>query len=318
MYNNNNNDSNNLNNQNTSLQNISEDELTNLCDNSTIIISKTVKSKKTVLPALRSRICALSKEGTGCKAIGELLYIPRTTVSSIVKRFNMTGNENSAPKGGNTRSKLNEEQKELIRSWVDDNCFLSLKDIVNRVSAELGITISRSCVDRCLRNFHYSVKSVLPIPHERNTQRTIDLRFIYAQKFREFEQEHPYESFVFIDDVGFKVVTRPKKGRSMIGTKATTSVPRARSRNISVVAAMNKSGMLYFKIFEKPVNVNDFQICINELLGQCSRNNILKPILVLDNCRIHHSRILDFSGFILHYLPPYCPFLNPIKKCFSK
>jgi transposase len=42
----------------------------------------------------------------------------------------------------------------------------------------------------------------------------------------------------------------------------------------------------------------------------------------MDNARFHHcieiTTLLRDSGFILLYLPPYSPFLNPIENSFSK
>lgn len=46
-----------------------------------------------------------------------------------------------------------------------------------------------------------------------------------------------------------------------------------------------------------------------------------RSVLVLDNCRIHHSQALvalvEAAGCLLLYLPPYSPDLNPIEESFS-
>jgi len=46
-----------------------------------------------------------------------------------------------------------------------------------------------------------------------------------------------------------------------------------------------------------------------------------KSILVLDNCAIHKTRVLQeiVEGFgrVLLFLPPYSPDLNPIEESFS-
>jgi transposase len=47
-----------------------------------------------------------------------------------------------------------------------------------------------------------------------------------------------------------------------------------------------------------------------------------RSILILDNCRIHHTEeLIDLvitAGCLIIYLPPYCPHLNPIEESFSK
>jgi len=271
-----------------------------------------------VTPELRKRAIALALEGNGNGHISNLLGLPRTTIVTIVSKFYATGQEEAKIRGGNHRGKLTHIHKEAIRSWVDDDCLITLKKLAVLMHDEFGITVSISTIDRCLREFHYTIKNILPIPEARNSERIIELRFLYSQEFRRLEQITPLESFLFLDEVGFKVCTRPKRGRSLIGLRATTSVPQARSRNISVVAVMNRNELIYRKVYDQAVNDENFQLCLTELKEKCQLIGIELPVLILDNARIHHYKNFNFSGFNVLYLPPYCPFLNPIENCFSK
>ena len=99
---------------------------------------------------------------------------------------------------------------------------------------EFGVNVSKSTIDRCLPKFHYTIKNVLSVPAALNSDRVIESRFNYAQEFRRLEKTVTIESFVFLDEVGFKVCTRPRKGRCHAGFRATISVPQARTRKISV------------------------------------------------------------------------------------
>ena len=119
-------------------------------------------------------------------------------------------------------------------------------------------------------------------------------------------------------NVGFSVSTQPKRGRAVAGQRATTPVPFSRSRNVLVVAAMTKNGMLYNKVHDTAVTGQDFQLCLDEIKNICIEKKIANPVIILDNARIHHSHILNWDGFLPVFLPPYCPFLNPIENCFSK
>jgi transposase len=253
---------------------------------------------------LRKRTISLALEGNGNCTIGRILGIPRTTVATIVSKYYANGSVEAKVRGGNYRGKLSMQQKEAIKRWVDDDCLLTLKDLVQRVQAEFHITVSKSCVYRCLRGFHYTIKNVLPVPAVRISERTIQLRFDYAQNFRNLEQNTIHESFLFLDEVGFKVCTRPKRGRSFAGVRATTTVPLARSRNISVVAVMNRNKLLYRKIHDRAVNGENFQNCLNELRERCIELFIDTPVLIMDNARRHHYRNLDFHGFRVLYPPP--------------
>jgi len=152
-------------------------------------------SRTTVSPEIRKRVISLAIEGNGCTMISRILDLPRTNISSIVSKFFKTGEAEPRSRGGNRRGKLTIEQKESICGWIDENCLLTLKDIKKRVQEELNLLVSESTIDRCLKSFHYTVKNILPIPVARNTERTIEARFLYAQEFRRLEQTTPLEYF---------------------------------------------------------------------------------------------------------------------------
>ena len=158
---------------------------------------------------------------------------------------------------------------------------------------DCNILTSKSAIDRILRGFHYTVKSTVLVPQRRNDVRTIDIRERYAEEFRRLEAETEHSNLVFIDEVGFCVVSRPKKGRSIVGSSPYVSVSAARSRNISVVAAMNKYGLIYHKIHNTAVNGEDFKTCLIELKNQCLAAGISDPVFILDKARIHHYKCLN-------------------------
>ena len=58
------------------------------------------------------------------------------------------------------------------------------------------------------------------------------------------------------------------------------------------------------------------------LLDEMEKNNTVGYNIVIDNCSIHHTdllqEIVESCGHKLVYLPPYSPFLNPIEECWSK
>ncbi|TBU00184.1 putative DDE endonuclease [Hamiltosporidium tvaerminnensis] len=107
----------------------------------------------------------------------------------------------------------------------------------------------------------------------------------------------------------------------MRGKSAYLSVTAARSRNISVVATMNRYGMIYHKIREKAANGKDIKLSIKEINQSCQRQGILTPIFVMENARIHHFRELnddeEIASYLIKYLPLYSPFLNQFENVFS-
>ena len=204
---------------------------------------------------------------------------------------------------------MTEEHKSAVLSWVDNDCLLTLKELVFRLQEHseyqcLLLVLTDVCVNFTTRS------KVLMLFQLLNCTSTIEQHFDYAQKYRQLEQEYLAEAFIFAGEVGFKISTRPKRGRSDFGTRATTPAPFSRSCNISVVAVINKEGMICFKIHNQAVTATDFQVCLGEIEIKCNSKGIDNPVLVLDYARIHRARNLLWGGFTVFYLPPYCPFLT--------
>ncbi|KAG0441934.1 hypothetical protein DMUE_0679 [Dictyocoela muelleri] len=222
-------------------------------------------SKASISQEMRDRIIDLSLNGKPSAEISRTLSLKYKTVWRIIDKFNKTGESFIKTRGGNKRSKLTELQKNEIIAWVDQDCLLRISDLKSRVYEKFGINISLSTIQRVLNDFHYTLKTTVMVPERRNDPSTIETRKIYASEFRNLEYLYSDKNFIFIDEVGFSVVSRPKRGRSKIRTSTYVSVRAAKSRNISVVAAMNKYGMIYHKIHDRALNGENFKFCVVDL-----------------------------------------------------
>ncbi|TBU13171.1 hypothetical protein CWI38_0512p0060, partial [Hamiltosporidium tvaerminnensis] len=134
---------------------------------------------------------------------------------------------------------------------------------------------------------------------------TIDraLRTNYATIFREMGHKDD-KNVIFLGEVD--------KGRNNRDESGYLSLTASRCRNITVVVAMNKYGMIYHKIHDNAVNNEDFKLSIKRFV---------KIIFVIENARIHHYRGLnddeEIASYRIKYLPPYSPVLNLIENVFS-
>lgn len=271
---------------------------------------------------LRDLVVKHSLSGLNNTEIGKLLTIPRTSVGFIVKKFNETGDAKLCKKGGDNRSILKNETINFINSEIDEDPTLTLADLANKVLQNFNVIASVSTIHRCILGFHYTLKNLVMVPAPRNCLRTIEKRYAYAQDFNRKLLEVDDKNFIFVDEVGYSVVSRTRKGRSLIGTSPYVSTVAVKSRNISVIAAMNKCGMVFYKINNGPVNGENFKQFLIDLKITCTLIGIQNPTFVMDNAKIHHYRGLDIlvtnSNYNFFYLPPYSPFLNPIENVFSK
>ena len=127
-------------------------------------------------------------------------------------------------RGGTRPKRLTEEQREQIRAWVDDDASMTLQAITARCMNELNVEVSITTVERYLREFHYSLKRIHALPQRRNDEVAIESRAEYARNFLQLVSTVDQNRFVFIDEVGFCVSMRARRGRSLQGTRAVQVV----------------------------------------------------------------------------------------------
>ena len=197
-----------------------------------------------------------------------------------------------------------------------------MNNLKRKLGSATGNEISIRTIERCLKKYHYSLKRISVAIERRNCSNTLNVRERYATDFRALEETIPDDNLIFVDEVGFSVSSRTTRGRSLVGSRANIQVPVVRTRNISVFRAMSKYGMFSFTIFERPINGEDYKECLAELHQICVAKNLMSPVFIMDNARIHHysgvKSMIDERNMRTLYLPPYSPFMNPIENCFSK
>ena len=281
----------------------------------------TIKNQK-ISNEIKAIICNMYFNGDKAVKIASALNLKRTTIFGIIKKF-ITFDKIESDRAKNKRpAKITEEQKNLVRTWVDEDCSISLKALTLKFANTFHITISKSTIDRILYNFHYSIKRVNLLPIRRNSEDNIITKKDYAIDFIRLQATYSENDFIFIDETGFNVSMRSSYGRSFIGTPAIKNIANLRSNNISVCCAMNKLGILHYSSQNRAYNGNTFFNFLNELIGICREKNLINSIFILDNVRFHKVsdvvELVSSSGFRIKFLPPYSPFLNPIENMFSK
>ncbi|KAF7696428.1 hypothetical protein CDIK_1893, partial [Cucumispora dikerogammari] len=280
------------------------------------------KRKSKISTETRQLVIFKYNQGLSASRISSDLGLPRSTIHEIIKLFHTEGRILTKKRGGDYRTKLSEENKLYIRGLVDNDPTLTLRAIVEQLFSEKNIRVDDNTVARCLSGFHYTLKQLISIPDRRNSTDTIEKRFLYAEDITQLLFEIEDKNLIFLDEVGFCVVSRTKRGRSVSGTSPVINVPAIKSRNISVIAAANKYGMIDCHINNNPVTGENFKAYLLNLKIKLLESGIENPVYVLDNARIHHYRglveVLNSEGIVLKYLPPYSPMLNIIENCFSK
>lgn len=166
------------------------------------------------------------------------------------------------------------------------------------------------------------MKRVHIIPERRNNAIPIDIRAQYSNGFIDLLSRIEDSKIYFIDEIGFNISMRTRRGRSLVGMRAVHNVTAIRSRNISVCCAMNKNGIFKYSAQTRAYNTDSFVEFIRLLISELTILNIKDAVFIMDNVPFHKCNVIGnellSSGHNIIYLPPYSPFLNPIENMFSK
>uniref|UniRef100_A0A182MKK7 CCHC-type domain-containing protein n=1 Tax=Anopheles culicifacies TaxID=139723 RepID=A0A182MKK7_9DIPT len=246
------------------------------------------RKNKTTSNEDRERVIQANENGYTPSMIAEMLSMKRSTVYSILKKYFKTSEAEASKRGGIKPKKLKSAAVADIQSWIDEDCAISLKKLSQKIFERHSIQVSATTIAREIKNFNYTFKRIKLLPERRNTLNTVEIRKEYASAYNRCAQRLPQAAVVFIDEVGFNVCMRTSMGRSLKGTAAGKVVPQIRVRNISIVCAINRSGILYYMSRSKAINQQTFVQFIEELKEKM--NGLVvghSPLLIMDNVAFH-------------------------------
>lgn len=148
------------------------------------------------------------------------------------------------------------------------------------------------------------------------------------QSVLELDAAPELHEFIYVDEAGFNLVKRRRRGRNVIGQRAIVHVPGQRGGNITMCAAMNHHGIIHHHSLLGPYNsalLLAFLDALHDILvpdGDVFGPPQINYVIVWDNVSFHRAAVVrqwftDHPLFTTLYLPPYSPFLNPIEEFFS-
>ncbi|XP_049319442.1 uncharacterized protein LOC125780972 [Astyanax mexicanus] len=226
-------------------------------------------------------------------------------------------------------------QEAAIVNLVRANNEIRLREIQSHIIQENTIfsniqQVSLSTLARILKRNQIRMKQLYKVPFERNSQRNKELRRAYVDTVLEMDAHATPHEFIFIDEAGFNLAKTRRRGRNVIGHRAIINVPGQRGGNITMCAAIsNTHGVLHRHANLGPYNTAHIltflgrlhNILIPERMNDADRHRN-RYVVVWDNVSFLRAATVqnwfaDHPPFLVQYLPPYSPFLNPIEEFFS-
>jgi hypothetical protein len=120
---------------------------------------------------------------------------------------------------------------DLIQESLDEDCALTLGNLIAIVRDEFQVVVSISSMHRATGKFRYSLKRIQNIAIAANTPANEALRLEFARWYLRITLAG--RKIIFIDEVGFQLNMRVHQGRSPIGIRAQNRVPAIRTRNMT-------------------------------------------------------------------------------------
>ena len=268
----------------------------------------------------RQRIVAAFEAGTDPATIAACFSVNSWTVRRILDKYRRTGRANKEQHGGYKPRLLEEEHCEFLRELMAEDATITLELMQEKLCAVSGLDVSVSTIHRAIVGFQYSFKTLKVQVRAAVTDAAKESRREYSRWLMETVIHN--RNTVYVDEVGFTVVSRVNRGRAKVGESARLVKPLIRSKNFSVMAAIARTGIVHYEVLDGHGNSERFRQFLHGLQEQCLQMNLRDPIIIMDNVSFHRSAIVleDMAVLGLNYkfLPPYSPFFNPIENFFSQ
>jgi transposase len=274
--------------------------------------------------SFRLRAINLIKSGKKQKEVATLFGVRANTVCEWVKAYKAEGLKGLKDKAKGVKSedkkllssKIEKKIQRMITDTMPDQLKLpyalwtrgAVKELVER---EFGITLAISTMGNYLRSWGFSPQKPKKRAYEqcpKRVQQWLD------QEYPAIKERAKKEDALIHwgDETGVR--NSNQHGRSY-APKGKTPVKRSMAKRFSVnmISSVTNQGLVEFMIYSGSMNSDR----LIEFMVQLIKNKQRKVFLILDNLKVHHSKLVkewvekNRSKIEIFYLPSYSPEKNP-------
>ncbi|XP_038073595.1 uncharacterized protein LOC119741770 [Patiria miniata] len=170
--------------------------------------------------------------------VADTLGIKHSTARSIVGVYLRDGRRNKLPKGGPINQKVDDDMRDALQGYLDDNPLLTLRQLNTQLRADLPDKpfVTTSTIARTLDGMLITLKLAEDVPEQRNEPRILDARVIFGNWFL---QVGVLGHTVYIDETGYNIWTRRSYGRAPRGEPARRVVHGQRGKQVNITFAIS-------------------------------------------------------------------------------
>ncbi|OAF69664.1 hypothetical protein A3Q56_02603 [Intoshia linei] len=228
------------------------------------------------------------------------MNIPLSTVFSGDKRF----------------EKLNDEHDKFMVKCIEENCKVSLQEIVDAIHFKFNLSISKVAVSHHLNNLLYTLKTIRHEPENANNGVNKESRN-FTLRLLELQSENA--NMVFMDETNFNLHISTRKGRSQRGERCTSIAAGSRGANIHCIGNVE---LVHDEIKRGSFRKESAQEWMKNCLRKEKQKYNRPVVVVIDNALVHSDiksilLIPEFSEHSFLRIGSYSPMLNPIETVWS-
>ena len=274
--------------------------------------------------AIRKRAIRLISSGMQKKKVAALFCVNQNTITNWVKKHKSKGSMGLIDKKRGTKSEnkklLSSTQEKQVQKMILDTMpdqlklpygLWTRKAVKELAEREFGVIMAINTMGDYLRSWGYSPQKPKKKAYEQNAkavQKWLEEEYptIKAKAKQEGAEIH------WGDETGVR--NSNQHGRSY-APKGKTPVKKSMAKRFSInmISTVTNQGKVEFMIYSENMNADRLIKFMKQLIH--GRNS--KVYLILDNLRVHHSKIVkewlseNKESIAVFHLPSYSPEKNP-------
>ena len=274
---------------------------------------------------IRRQAVSYHKQGVKNREIARRLEVDETTIGQWLKIYRENGLRALKPKKRGPKvgvhKKLSPKQQDRIKKQLIDKTPEQLKmpfalwsreAIVSLIKDLTGLELDRRLVGEYLRDWGFTIQRPTKQAYQRNDAKVKEWLEEEYPAIEELAKSEGAEIH-WADETGIKSHDHRGRGYAPVGqTPIRKHNPVI--EKVNMISSVTNQGKLRWMCYEGSFNYQVFHKFLRGLILEAKGR---KLIVILDNLRVHHAKVIKrwvrrYSDLIeLRFLPSYSPDLNP-------
>jgi len=273
---------------------------------------------------LRNQIIRLRKKGISNLEVAQMVVMSKEATSRIWALYKRGGQKAIAlktrgRKTGDKKTLTPRQEASIIKRLIDTTpqqlkfkyVLWTRESVQKLIKHDLDIEMPISTVGKYLQRWEFTSQVPVKRAYERNDAK---VQQWLEETYPTIEQQAKEEraEIQWADETACVSLPSIIKGYAPKG-KTPVMEHTAKRFKINMISSITNRGKLRFMVYEQNMNADLFITFLERLIISSNK----KIFLILDNLRVHHSKIVkDWvkehqEKIALFYLPAYSPDLNP-------